>query len=481
MPSLSISRLLGFVHCLTVCYAASIQRRQYWQPTPSPEECLDISLTNPTWGILGPTLVLVNASSGGTHGDIRFQTVNTATGESANCTARDIDLDLKGPSAQDVWHNCSSPDLFFQFSLETFEARLKGSWRCGNASSLLFTASGPWETPIVQGCLDEWDTPRGQQTLCIMGGSQVSASLQSPVAIHPQLPLTPFVPWEPARRCVDRSYDPQWYVHGLSYRERAAETSGMVSTVYDLDIDVTNVSGGDRFNCSVTADLATVDQAYRQGTTPWARCSGVAGSFDVALDARYGTLALRQSWECSDGVAGVERSQFHGIAYSNVSLDCMRAPTAENAESALHRYLHSCGLSTAPVTITGYVDRTPTMPHTVYSRSCTIQSITKTTALGLREYRIDAVGAPDGSDDSSAYGTFAVHNPRSGDTYEFDRMPVVPDGGWHDTSSGSNCSGIATIEILATRFYSTGRQKQSFRPRFVRRETTSRHVACPST
>jgi hypothetical protein len=120
--------------------ASFAHRRQYW-PDPeltarSPQECIKASFTNPTWGIYDPALVAVNSSSGGTQGDIRFLTVNSATGISANCTAKDIDLDPKGASALDLWHNCSIPtgNLFFQFNLESLDMRLKGSWRCEDSS-----------------------------------------------------------------------------------------------------------------------------------------------------------------------------------------------------------------------------------------------------------------------------------------------------------------------------------------------------------
>jgi hypothetical protein len=123
--------------------ASFTHRRQYWPDpeltTRSPQECIKASFTNPTWGIYDPALVAVNSSSGGTQGDIRFLTVNSATGVSANCTAKDIDLDPKGAGALDLWHNCSLPGLFFQFNLETLDMRLKGTWRCENSSRSVFT------------------------------------------------------------------------------------------------------------------------------------------------------------------------------------------------------------------------------------------------------------------------------------------------------------------------------------------------------
>jgi hypothetical protein len=131
--------------CPAVCSGASIQHRQYWpDPDPvvrTPQECIEISLTYPRWSIFGPSLVVVNSSSGGTQGDIRFETLNMATGIGANCTARDIDLYPRGPGALDIWHNCSIPNLSFQFTLETLEMRLKGGWNCNDTSRSVFLST----------------------------------------------------------------------------------------------------------------------------------------------------------------------------------------------------------------------------------------------------------------------------------------------------------------------------------------------------
>ena len=139
MKQITTMLLRGLALHSAVCAAGTISRRQYYEPDAdlnarSPQECTRVSFTNPTWGIYDPALVAVNSSSGGTTGDIRFLTVNSATGVSANCTAKDIDLDPKGAGALDIWHNCSIPDLFFQFNLETLDMRLKGSWQCDNSS-----------------------------------------------------------------------------------------------------------------------------------------------------------------------------------------------------------------------------------------------------------------------------------------------------------------------------------------------------------
>ncbi|KAK4150235.1 hypothetical protein C8A00DRAFT_18217 [Chaetomidium leptoderma] len=444
--------LCAFALHSAACSAASIQRRQY-QPDSAggprtPQQCIEASLTNPTWDIYSPTLVVINGASDGTQGDIGFLAANSATGVSANCTAKDIDLEPRGATALGVWHNCSIPDLSFQFDLETLDMRLRGSWLCDNSSSLVFMANGSWEVPLIQGCFDE-ETPRGLERLCIMGNSQVPAGLSLPIAIHPQLPLLPYTPRERAQRCVDRSYDPEWQINDLLYQHHFTKKNNMTSISYDLSLDVTNISDGQSLNCSVTVDLQ--DTYYTNGSTPWVRCNGPGGDdsssnttfIDVMLDTDYGVFGIRQAWECSDGVAGVERDQFDGIAYTSFSLDCGRPTNLAVRDSqglvigAASDY--NCSLLTPPATFSGYVDKAPPMPHTYYSRSCTITSISDTTALALQEYRIESAPIPAGDGNnktSSVLGSFTLYNLGPGDAYKFSRMPVVDDGAWHDCTAG---------------------------------------------
>jgi hypothetical protein len=98
---------------------------------------------------------------------------------------------------------------------------------------------------------------------------------------------------------------------------------------------------------------------------------------------------------------------------------------------------YNCSLSTMPIAFTGYVDRAPAMPHTYYARSCTIESMVNSSALGLREYRTESILMPPGTGgNTSVLGSFTLLNPGSGDTYKLDRMPVIDDGGWHECTAG---------------------------------------------
>jgi len=124
--------------------SSSLFSRQQWDdpsdniPT-TPEKCIDASFSTPGWGIVDPAIITVNGSSGGSTGDIRFLTVNPASGVVANCTAQNIEL-IDPP---DVWHNCSIPDLYFNFNLETMDMRLKGSWSCEGSEYVRALPGGP--------------------------------------------------------------------------------------------------------------------------------------------------------------------------------------------------------------------------------------------------------------------------------------------------------------------------------------------------
>jgi len=85
-----------------------------------------------------------------------------------------------------------------------------------------------------------------------------------------------------------------------------------------------------------------------------------------------------------------------------------------------------------PTNFSGYSPDPPTMPHTSYSRSCTIGSVVNTTSLNLREYEIDTLA------DGTKVGTFSLFNPGPGDTYRLYRIPVQDDGAWHECAAGTS-------------------------------------------
>ncbi|KAK3343388.1 hypothetical protein B0T25DRAFT_614369 [Lasiosphaeria hispida] len=463
------SRALGVV-LLALQAAASpvILQRQYWPDpeaaAPTLEKCLDRSFSNPGWGIYSPQLVTVNGSSGGTQGDIRFQAINSANGVTADCRAQNIELDPRTPAALAVWHNCSLPDLQFQFSLPTLDMNLRGSWVCDASSKLSFSANGSWVSPLIQGCLDDWQAPRGEEILCIMGNSQVAGSLSHPVNIAPQLPLLPYTAYEPPSRCVDRSVDPEWQIENLLYRHHSKQSGGKTEKTYNLSLDLTNISNGDKVACNTTVDeLKSVDP---KGSIPWAKCSPVVGSqntsmttsSEIMLDTTHGVLGVRQSWYCTDGILGIDPDNFTGVAYLTNAIECgspvnLAAYGSDGlVVSATSNY--NCTLA-APASgdgihrFSGYWPAAPSMPHTSYAHSCTIGSVVNTTSLTLREYQIETV-AP-----AQLVGTFTLVNPGPGDIYRLAGIPVVDDGVWRECVAGKD--GALPWQLVGCQ-YSLNRQ-----------------------
>jgi hypothetical protein len=98
----------------------------------------------------------------------------------------------------------------------------------------------------------------------------------------------------------------------------------------------------------------------------------------------------------------------------------------------------SCSLPTTR--LDGYSDPPPTIPHTQYSRSCTLNSFNATT-LVLQGYDINVeveTMAEAANGQLRKHATFTVYNPGSGDTYELLNLPVVDDGSWHDCVAGKD-------------------------------------------
>ncbi|KAK4210554.1 hypothetical protein QBC37DRAFT_442656 [Rhypophila decipiens] len=450
MPGcLFLVRLAGFLGLLaevvvsapaTWSSGLSVQPRQYWpdptkEPIPSEEECILESFSSPKWGIYDPALITVNGSSGGSMGDIRFLTMNTATGLVANCTANNIELDPKGLDALEFWHNCSVPNLFFQFNLTSFELRLKGTWTCGE-SKLRFAANGTWEEPLIQGCLDDWEAPRGQEILCIMGNSQVWGGLSSPVNITPQLPLLPYTPQEPPWRCVDRSVDPQWQISNMLYQQDSLENH------YNLSLDLLNLSNNEIVVCNVTVDQSR-GIANKDGSVPWVDCRNTAKnnitSTSIMFDTINGLLWVKQSWNCSDGIEGLERNDFTGTAYLKTNLKCGKPLSLDlhDSEGSVTGTSsgYNCTLNDTTTDFAGYSPEAPvSMPHTSYSKSCTMGSIINTTSLSLQKYEISELSS------GTKVGTFSLFNPGSGDTYHLFRIPVQDDGAWHECNAADSAN-----------------------------------------
>ncbi|KAK4198081.1 hypothetical protein QBC40DRAFT_308523 [Triangularia verruculosa] len=414
---------LKHVHGLPTSVSRPVQARQYYpdpdDPSlpPSPEDCLRLSFSEPAWSIYDPALLSVNVSDGGTQGDIRFYTRNVATGQHADCRVTNIELNPKGAQLE-TWYNCNVTDLQFQFLLDDFQVRLRGGWKCAE-SELNFHGHGVWEEPVVQGCLEEWNTPRGQETLCIMGGSYVVATLTSPMDLQPQWPLLPYTPFERAWRCVDRSWDPEFTVHGLKYQRHLGS--------YEFSLDVENHSSGERTICK--SQRVSQGSLPTDGSTPWVKCSADNGTLDVLLDTTYDILGIRQEWKCNDNVKDIEPENYRATGFIKARLAC-----GEATDKSQEDYDCTLPVPAAPLTFTGYpaIDKAvlPPFPHTFYNRSCTINSISNTHNLTLNEYKIET------TDDGKLEGTFGLYNPGPGETWRLFKIPVLDDANWHDCIRG---------------------------------------------
>jgi hypothetical protein len=132
---------------------------------------------------------------------------------------------------------------------------------------------------------------------------------------------------------------------------------------------------------------------------------------------------------------------FNGVAYTNISLACgnpLKLAVYDSQGSVTGATSdYNCSLAALPLAFTGYVDSAPQMPHTYYTQSCTIESITSTTAMALRQYQIESVSIQGQVNVTSVVGSFRLYNPGSRDTYQLYRVPVIDDGRWHECTAGS--------------------------------------------
>lgn len=88
---------------------------------------------------------------------------------------------------------------------------------------------------------------------------------------------------------------------------------------------------------------------------------------------------------------------------------------------------------TMPATnFTGYeASQLPVMPHTPYTKSCTIGSITNTSSLIVGGYEIRTVTMLRPNKSKTVSGSFDLYNLGSGDTYGLHGLQIQDDGAWH--------------------------------------------------
>jgi hypothetical protein len=91
--------------------------------------CDDVSRSNPRWEITKLVFTSIDYRLGGTKGDIRFEAHNMAVDSLIGCVAENVDF----AASTDIWYNCSVPGTSFQFSLATFDLRVRGTWECSGS------------------------------------------------------------------------------------------------------------------------------------------------------------------------------------------------------------------------------------------------------------------------------------------------------------------------------------------------------------
>jgi hypothetical protein len=178
-----------------------------------------------------------------------------------------------------------------------------------------------WEIPLVQGCFTDYSRPRGTEINCVLSDTVVNPWLTSPLSLHPVPPATPFEPYDTGSRCVDRSNYPAWTVHSFKYQHHG---SAMIDTARDyseISLNLTNLGSNENLAC--TARYSDFGAKLPNGSVPWIQCrprpadtntSAVASttvSTFVSFDIDHGVLGLTQTWNCSDGIAGIDAYVLH--------------------------------------------------------------------------------------------------------------------------------------------------------------------------
>jgi hypothetical protein len=369
----------------------------------SAKGCVDVSYTYPRWTISNLVFTIVDYNTGGRNGDVTFSAHNAANNLSTDCFARDIDLN----GATGKWHNCTAPETSFQFSLESYDLRMKGSWDCGSGAD--FAGGGIMISPEIVRCDDYPYGVRGWETACIMRDTYVATALSYPISIRSQQPRVPEIPEARASSCVERSANPSWKIEGFAYQQRASFA--------ELSVNITNLSDDVRISCSAKTEPSKTQ--LTKHSAQWLSCSDPASpDTKVTFDPGYNVLGINQTWKCPDASPRWDPASFSGVGYLVQKPQC----TGVSSDNSL-----VCSLPTT--TFNGYTDN-PAIPHTSYNNSCTLNSIHATT-LVLKAYEIGTVA-------SQKHANFTLFNPGSGDDYQLSRIPIQEDGAWHDCAAADS-------------------------------------------
>ncbi|KAI1396294.1 hypothetical protein F4819DRAFT_491641 [Hypoxylon fuscum] len=414
--------------------------------------CTEISFTSPGWAILDAVTTHVNES--GPIGSIYFSVNHHATDLMTICSAEGW---IEEESAVDViWYPCATPETQFQFDPDASLVTLQTNWTCTTSPTLEFSAIGNTTIPSGPPCPDSG----GKELDCVPRNIEVEAFLTSPVEINPTKPQLPQEPQNATGGCSVQSVTPAWDVADLLYQHFYFSSFSNTEFYYELSFNVINQSNNESVICSGKVDELTTQHSNH--SIQWLDCdsdqSSGSGSSSIlssqfAFDSQYNLVGVKQSWDCPGALTS---EAFTGTGYLVEPLSCGSPVNQAHYDGNGHLIAgssqYNCSLPST--TLYGYSGDPPAMPHTSYTRSCTINSF-NTTSLLLQGYEIEAfTNTSDGTPqtDSRKNATFTLFNGGSGDTYQISTTNVQDDGIWHECSpTGSQPWQLALCQYLLDR------------------------------
>ena len=149
-----------------------------------------------------------------------------------------------------------------------------------------------------------------EETSCLLQNTGILMELDAPVAITPVQPWTTWPDYDREERCVDRSENPTWEIHDLSFDHAKRRDSARAA--YSLSFNVTSQSTDSRVSCSVEIDEGM--SLALTNTEHWLDCA-IPGGFSLTsdiistqamFDVDYGLLGIKQVWKCPDAVRGID-------------------------------------------------------------------------------------------------------------------------------------------------------------------------------
>jgi hypothetical protein len=190
-------------------------------------------------------------------------------------------------------------------------------------SSLSFAANG-----VVYifdlGCLESKDQ-EWPSVSCLLSGTGMAATLQSPIELSPLMPNFPYEAYYTPERCVDRSGTPSWEVADFFYDHTEPRLDSPESgPYYPLSLNLTNFSTGERLICLAKINDTVFSSTYVE---QWFECQLPTPSSSqprtaVMFDVEYNLLGVRQSWDCDDAIEDIE--EYTDLSYPSRSLAGLR-------------------------------------------------------------------------------------------------------------------------------------------------------------